>query len=33
MVRETVTQWSNAGVRLGFNINRTFSMGHKEGSK
>jgi hypothetical protein len=33
MVRETVTQWSNAGVRLGFNISRTFSMGHKEGSK
>jgi hypothetical protein len=33
MVIETVTQWSNAGVRLGFNINRTFSMGHKEGSK
>ncbi len=33
MVRETTTQWSNAGVRLGFNINRTFSMGHHEGSK
>jgi hypothetical protein len=33
MVRETVTQWTNAGVRLGFNINRNFSMGHKDGSK
>lgn len=33
MVRETTTQWSNAGVRLGFNICRTFSMGHHEGSK
>ncbi len=30
MVTETSTSWSNGGVRIGFNIARTFSLGKKK---
>jgi hypothetical protein len=33
MVRETSTSWTNAGVRLGFNISRTFSMEKEKKAK
>ncbi len=33
MVRETKTQWSNAGIRLGFNIARTFSFDNQKTNK
>jgi hypothetical protein len=33
MVRETSTQWSDGGIRLGFNISRTFSFDHSGDKK
>lgn len=33
MVRETRTQWADGGIRLGFNVSRTFSFDKKEKSK
>jgi hypothetical protein len=33
MVRETKTNWTNAGIRLGFNIARTFSFDNKKSKK
>jgi len=33
MVRETSTKWSDGGIRLGFNISRTFSFDHSGDKK
>jgi hypothetical protein len=33
MLRDTKTQWSNAGIRLGFNIARTFSFENEKSKK